>query len=36
MHAREGVVFCPECGAQLGHEAALSDSPEQEFGLRSA
>ena len=31
MHARRGVVFCPECGAQLGPEAALSDSPELEF-----
>jgi hypothetical protein len=36
MHAREGVVFCPECGAQLGHEAALSDAPEQKFGVQSA
>ena len=24
MHAREGVVFCPECGTQLGDEAALA------------
>ena len=31
MHAREGVVFCPECGTQLGPEAALSDRPEVEF-----
>ncbi len=31
MHARAGVVFCPECGAQLGTESALSDSPELEF-----
>ena len=31
MHARAGVVFCPECGAQLGPESALSDSPELEF-----
>jgi hypothetical protein len=23
MHARGGVVFCPECGSQLGAEAAL-------------
>ena len=22
MHAREGVVFCPECGSQLQAEAA--------------
>ena len=31
MHAREEVVFCPECGTQLGPEAALSDRPELEF-----
>ena len=24
MHARAGVVFCPECGSQLGDEAALA------------
>jgi len=24
MHARAGVVFCPECGSQLGAERALS------------
>jgi predicted RNA-binding Zn-ribbon protein involved in translation (DUF1610 family) len=24
MHARGGVVFCPECGSQLGTEAALA------------
>jgi hypothetical protein len=36
MHAREGVVFCPECGTQVGHESALSDAPEQEFGVKSA
>ena len=23
MHARAGVVFCPECGTQLGDELAL-------------
>ena len=23
MHARGGVVFCPECGSQLGDEAAF-------------
>ena len=25
MHAREGVVFCPECGSQMGREAALAE-----------
>lgn len=24
MHARDGVVFCPECGSQLGDEVALA------------
>ena len=24
MHARAGVVFCPECGSQLGDEAAVA------------
>jgi hypothetical protein len=24
MHARGDVVFCPECGSQLGSEAALA------------
>jgi hypothetical protein len=23
MHARDGAVFCPECGSQLGEEIAL-------------
>ena len=28
MHARAGVVFCPDCGSQLGTEAALAAEPE--------
>ena len=24
MHAREGVVFCPECGSTVADEAALA------------
>ena len=28
MHARDGVVFCPECGSQLGDEAALAGRPD--------
>jgi predicted RNA-binding Zn-ribbon protein involved in translation (DUF1610 family) len=24
MHARSGVVFCPECGGQIGGEDALA------------
>jgi uncharacterized Zn finger protein (UPF0148 family) len=28
MHARGGVVFCPECGSQLGSEAALAAEPD--------
>ncbi len=35
MHAREGVVFCPECGSQLGVEAALADDPQVAFGFRA-
>jgi hypothetical protein len=30
MHARAGVVFCPECGAQLGSESALASELEFE------
>ena len=25
MHARAGVVFCPECGSQIGSEKALAE-----------
>ena len=32
MHARGGVVFCPECGSQLGSEAALAGATELEAG----
>ena len=35
MHAREGVVFCPECGTQVGLESALRDEPDLELGLRA-
>jgi hypothetical protein len=28
MHARNGTVFCPECGSQLGDEGALETVPE--------
>ena len=32
MHARAGVVFCPECGCQLGSEpAGVLDGGELEF-----
>jgi hypothetical protein len=31
MHARLGVVFCPECGSQAGDEAALAWSGRQEL-----
>jgi len=31
MHARAGVVFCPECGSQLGDELALADGTPFEF-----
>jgi len=32
MHARAGVVFCPECGSQVGSEEALA---EVEFGVQA-
>jgi uncharacterized Zn finger protein (UPF0148 family) len=32
MHAREGVVFCPECGTQVGAESALAEVAEQGLG----
>jgi hypothetical protein len=40
MHARAGVVFCPECGSQLGDEQALAgDTPFElaavEFGTQA-
>ncbi len=34
MHARNDVVFCPECGSQLGSEAALAAQPEAEVDAR--
>ena len=35
MHAREGVVFCPECGSMAGSESALA-MPESQYGLETA
>jgi Zn finger protein HypA/HybF involved in hydrogenase expression len=35
MHARAGVVFCPECGSQLGGEADLVGDGELEFGVQA-
>jgi Zn finger protein HypA/HybF involved in hydrogenase expression len=35
MHARHGVVFCPECGSALGSESALAASPELEFDAQA-
>ena len=32
MHARAGVVFCPECGSQAGSEEALA---ELEFDVQA-
>ena len=32
MHARAGVVFCPECGSQIGSEEALA---QLEFGVQA-
>jgi len=36
MHARRGVVFCPECGSQVGSEAALAAEPGHELGVMDA
>jgi uncharacterized Zn finger protein (UPF0148 family) len=35
MHAGEGVVFCPECGTQVGLESALREEPGLDLGLRA-
>jgi predicted RNA-binding Zn-ribbon protein involved in translation (DUF1610 family) len=35
MHARAGVVFCPECGSQAGNEDALRSSSDDQ-GLEFA
>jgi hypothetical protein len=35
MHARAGVVFCPECGGQLGSEAALAETAAPGFGAEA-
>jgi hypothetical protein len=37
MHAREGVVFCPECGSMFGTQSAM-ELPEaaSAFGLGQA
>jgi uncharacterized Zn finger protein (UPF0148 family) len=32
MHARAGVVFCPECGMQLADAHAAAASPNVETG----
>jgi uncharacterized Zn finger protein (UPF0148 family) len=32
MHARDGVVFCPECGTQLGDEAAFATETQTRAG----
>ena len=39
MHARAGVVFCPECGCMAGSESALDATSlgdsEVEFGAQA-
>ena len=35
MHARSDVVFCPECGSQLGSEAALAAEPGLDIGAEA-
>ena len=35
MHARAGVVFCPECGSQLGSEEAIAAGREVQSGSQA-
>jgi predicted RNA-binding Zn-ribbon protein involved in translation (DUF1610 family) len=35
MHARAGVVFCPECGTQMGERSAVLDAGELEFAAQA-
>jgi hypothetical protein len=35
MHARAGVVFCPECGTQMGERGAILDAGELEFAAQA-
>jgi len=40
MHAQAGVVFCPECGSQVGHELVTGAAVpvtlgELEFGMQA-
>jgi hypothetical protein len=35
MHARRGVVFCPECGCIAGSESAIALDAELESGLQA-
>jgi uncharacterized Zn finger protein (UPF0148 family) len=35
MHARAGVVFCPECGCTVGDESALAAGSELEFDAQA-
>ena len=35
MHARAGVVFCPECGCQVATEAAASALGDGELGFQT-
>jgi uncharacterized Zn finger protein (UPF0148 family) len=32
MHARDGVVFCPECGTQAGDELAVAAAVHADTG----
>jgi uncharacterized Zn finger protein (UPF0148 family) len=32
MHARAGVVFCPECGTQIGDESVLASEAPAAIG----
>ena len=35
MHARAQVIFCPECGTQLGEPASILDGRALEFAVQA-
>ena len=35
MHARARVIFCPECGTQLGEPASILDDGALEFAVQA-
>ena len=35
MHARDRVIFCPECGTQVGEPASVLDEGALEFRVQA-